>query len=49
MFPILKLLTPTVLNAIVKYVFEKNDLDHQMEAVIDKVSELEKKLNRLDG
>lgn len=49
MLPILKLLTPTVLNAIVKYVFEKNDLDHQMEAVIDKVAELEKKLDKLNG
>ena len=49
MLPILKLLTPTVLNAIVKYVFEKNDLDHQMEAVIDKVAELEKKIERLDA
>ena len=48
MLPILKLLTPTVINAIVKYVFEKNDLDHQMEAVINKVSELEKKMDKLD-
>jgi len=49
MLPILKLLTPKVLNAIVKYVFEKNDLDHQMEAVVNKVSDLEKRVDKLDG
>ena len=37
MLPVLKLLTPTVLNGIVKYVFEKNPLDLQMEAVIEKL------------
>ena len=49
MLHILKLLTPKVLNAIVKYVFEKNDLDHQMEAVVNKVSDLEKRVDKLDG
>ena len=43
MLPVLKLLTPTVLRAIVKYVFEKNPLDHQMEAVIERIEKLEKR------
>ena len=42
MLPVLKLLTPTVLRAIVKYVFEKNPLDYQMEAVIERKENLEK-------
>ena len=42
MLPVLTLLTPTVLKAIVKYVFEKNPLDYQMEAVIERVEILEK-------
>jgi hypothetical protein len=41
MLPILKLLTPTVLNGIVKYVFEKNPLDHQMEIVLERLEKLE--------
>ena len=43
MLPVLKLLTPTVLRAIVKYVFEKNPLDYQMEAVIERIENLEKR------
>ena len=42
MLPVLKLLTPTVLNGIVKYVFEKNPLDHQMEMVLERLQKLEK-------
>ena len=42
MLPVLKLLTPTVLKGIVKYVFEKNPLDYQMEAVIERIENLEK-------
>ena len=41
MLPVLKLLTPTVLRTIVKYVFEKNPLDYQMEAVIERIRKLE--------
>ena len=41
MLPVLKLLTPTVLKGIVKYVFEKNPLDHQMEMVLVRLSKLE--------
>ena len=37
---ILKLLTPKVLNAIISYVFDKNDLDY-------KVEELEKDIKDL--
>ena len=42
MLPVLKLLTPTVLRGIVKYVFEKNPLDYQVEAIIERIEELEK-------
>ena len=41
MFPILKILTPTVLKGIMKYVFEKNPLDHQMEVVLNRLEKLE--------
>ena len=41
MLPVLKLLTPTVLRGIVKYVFEKNPLDHQMEMVLVRLEKLE--------
>ena len=33
----LKILTPKVIKAIMNYVFDKNTLDHQMEAVIEKL------------
>ena len=42
MLPVLKLLTPTVLKGIVKYVFEKNPLDIQMEIVIEEIEKLKK-------
>ena len=38
---ILKILTPKVLKAIMKYVFERNDLDHKMDAVDVRLSRLE--------
>jgi len=38
---ILKLLTPKVLKAIMKYVFEKNNLDDQMDAMQVRVARLE--------
>ena len=41
---ILKILTPKVLKAIMNYVFEKNPLDHQMEAVIDRIDKMEKNM-----
>ncbi len=40
MFPILKILTPTILKTIMKYVQEPNELDH-------KVVELEKEIKKL--
>lgn len=41
MFPLLKILTPTVLKGIMKYVFEENALDQQMEIMQMRVSKLE--------
>ena len=41
MLPILKMLTPKVLKAIVKYVFEKNELDEQMESARARLDKLE--------
>ena len=38
---ILKILTPKVLKAIMKYVFEKNNLDNQMDAMQVRVAKLE--------
>mgnify|MGYP003132672138 FL=1 len=43
---IFKILTPKVLKAIMNYVFEKNALDHQMEAVLEKIEILEKNMCR---
>lgn len=42
MLPLLKLLTPSVVKEIMKYVFEKNDLDLQMESVRERLDKLEK-------
>ena len=41
MFPILKILTPKVLKAIMAYVFEKNELDEQMGSVRARLDKLE--------
>ena len=41
MLPLLKILTPSVVKAIMKYVFEKNDLDLQMESVRERLNKLE--------
>ena len=41
MFPLIKILTPSVVKAIMKYVFEKNDLDLQMESVRERLDKLE--------
>ena len=43
--PLLRILTPTVLKAIMKYVFEKNELDEQMESVRARLENLENKIN----
>ena len=43
--PLLRILTPTVLKAIMKYVFEKNELDEQMESVRARLDNLENKIN----
>ena len=41
MLPILKILTPKVIKAIMKYVFEKNELDQQMESVRARLDKIE--------
>ena len=41
MLPILKILTPKVLKGIMEYVFEKNNLDDQMEMVLHRIDKLE--------
>ena len=43
--PLLRILTPTVLKARMKYVFEKNELDEQMESVRARLDYLENKIN----
>ena len=45
MLPLLRILTPTVLKAIMTYVFEKNELDEQMESVRARLDNLENKIN----
>ena len=42
MLPLLKLLTPSVVKEIMNYVFEKNDIDLQMESVRERLDKLEK-------
>ena len=42
MLPLFKILTPKVLKGIMNYVFDKNPLDHQMEAVLNRLERLEK-------
>ena len=41
MLPLLKILTPKVLKGIMKYVFEKNALDEQMDMVLYRIEKLE--------
>ena len=41
MLPILKILTPKVLKAIMAYVFDKNPLDEQMDMVLHRLEKLE--------
>ena len=47
MFPVLKLLTPSVVKAIMDYVFNKNDLDYKMEKLVERVEQLEKEIKSL--
>jgi hypothetical protein len=42
MLPVLKILTPKVIKAIMNYVFEKNPLDEQMDMVLVRLETLEK-------
>ena len=42
MLPVLKILTPKVIKAIMSYVFDKNNLDDQMEMVLVRLEKLEK-------
>ena len=44
MLPMLKILTPKVIKGIMKYVFEKNPLDEQMDMVLARLRKLEKRL-----
>ena len=41
MLPVLKILTPKVIKAIMSYVFENNNLDEQMEVMQKRVAKLE--------
>ena len=41
MLPILKILTPKVLKGIMKYVFEENALDQQMDSVRNRLDKIE--------
>jgi hypothetical protein len=42
MLPVFKILTPKVIKSIMKYVFDKNPLDCQMEMVLVRLEKLEK-------
>ena len=42
MLPVLKILTPKVIKAIMKYVFEENELDQQIGSVRARLDKLEK-------
>ena len=42
MLPVLKILTPKVIKAIMRYVFEENELDQQMGSVRARLDNLEK-------
>ena len=42
MLPVLKILTPKVIKAIMAYVFEDNNLDQQMGSVRARLDKLEK-------
>tara|TARA_R110002020_G_scaffold79239_4_gene198803 strand:- start:1026 stop:1229 length:204 start_codon:yes stop_codon:yes gene_type:complete len=42
MLGVLKILTPTVLKGIMRYVFEENELDQQMGSVRSRLDKLEK-------
>jgi hypothetical protein len=42
---VLKILTPKVLKAIMSYVFEKNELDLQIDSIRARLEKLEKKFN----
>ena len=45
--PLLKILTPKIIKGIMRYVFEKNELDVQMESMIKEVSKLKKEVKKL--
>jgi len=44
MLPVLKILTPKVIKAIINYVFEENELDQQMGSVRARLDKIEEKL-----
>ena len=46
MLGVLKILTPTVLKGIMKYVFEENELDQQMGSVRARLDKLENKFKK---
>jgi len=46
--PILKLLTPTIIKAISKYVFEENDLDRKVKELEDTLDRVRERLIKLE-
>tara|TARA_R100000234_G_C4984847_1_gene172714 strand:- start:304 stop:462 length:159 start_codon:yes stop_codon:yes gene_type:complete len=42
--PIIKILTPTVVKQIMKYVFEENDLDKKVNKLQKRILKLEKQI-----
>ena len=45
--PLLKILTPKIIKGIMMYVFEKNELDVQMESMIKEVGKLRREVKKL--
>ena len=45
--PLLKILTPKIIKGIMRYVFEKNELDVQMESMIKEVGKLRREVAKL--
>lgn len=48
MMPIIKLLTPTVLKTIAKYVFEENELDYKVKNLEDVVDKMRERIIKLE-
>ena len=48
MLPILKILTPKVLKAIMKYVFEKNELDLEVQSVSRRLKNIVRRVDSIE-